>query len=453
MKLRILAGAAMSAMLFTGVMASVSHVVAPAAAGSRTDAQADKKAAGHARKAEQAIAKKQWGKAVTLAEAAVALNPDDAGYRALLGSAYLKAGRFASAEQSFADVMTLQPDNGRISLNLALAQIAEGKWAAARDTLDAHSGTIPAADRGLALALAGDPATAVEVLTAATRAAQADVKTRQNLALAMALAGRWPEARALVGVDMTPVDADARMVQWAAFAQPRAASDQVATLLGVTPAADPGQPAALALAGAAPVVAETHAPVDAFMPGRAEPEVETAAVEAAPVAPVPVAVAPMVAAAAPVAPMVTAAPVAAPSTAQLIAAASTPYKTPLARVVKAKPAVAWPAVARAVSAKGSWYVQIGAFRNAAVAQDSWKGATRRFPALAAHDPFAMNASVNGATYYRLSVGGFTRADAVSLCQRYRAKGGVCFVRAGAGDQIASWYRQGGKGGAVQLASR
>ncbi|MGJ3628208.1 hypothetical protein AB5I41_16950 [Sphingomonas sp. MMS24-JH45] len=137
-----------------------------------------------------------------------------------------------------------------MALNLALAQIATGKWAEARTTLDRHADTVPTADRGLALALAGDPAAAVTLLTAATRTAAADAKTRQNLALAMALSGEWQQARTLIGLDLAPAEADARIVQWAALARPAGASDQVAALLGVTPAADPGQPVALALAGA-----------------------------------------------------------------------------------------------------------------------------------------------------------------------------------------------------------
>ena len=83
------------------------------------------------------------------------------------------------------------------------------------------------------MALAGDPGGAVEVLTAAARSPEADVKTRQNLALALALAGRWPEAKAVAAVDLSPADVDKRMTQWATFARPAGAADQVSALLGV----------------------------------------------------------------------------------------------------------------------------------------------------------------------------------------------------------------------------
>ncbi|MFX6040683.1 hypothetical protein ABTE96_22175, partial [Acinetobacter baumannii] len=81
------------------------------------------------------------------------------------------------------------PDDGRAALSLALAQIATGNWEGARATITAHANHIAPADRGLAIALAGDPAGAVDILTAAARAPEADAKTRQNLALALALAG------------------------------------------------------------------------------------------------------------------------------------------------------------------------------------------------------------------------------------------------------------------------
>ena len=60
----------------------------------------------------------------------------------------------------------------------------------------------------------------------------------------------------------------------------------------------------------------------------------------------------------------------------------------------------------------------------------------------------MNISSAAGNFYRLSVGGFARADAAALCRRYKAQGGDCFVRAGAGDKVALWAK-----GNRQLASR
>lgn len=439
MKLQ-LAGAALVAMLATGAIADARH-----------DAKMEKKAASAAIAANKAMKKKQWDKAIAAAESAVALNPDDAGYRILLGSAYLKGGRFASAETAYRDVLTLQPENGKVALNMALAQIGAGRWAEARATLDRHADGMNTADRGLALALAGDAPAAVEVLTAATRSPDADAKTRQNLALAMALAGRWQEARTLVGLDLAPLEADRRIVEWAAFARPQSASDQVAALLGVTPVADPGQPVALALSSAAPVQVAKDAPVDAFMPGPEEPVVAQTATVSQDVPP-PAVVSqevPPPATAAPVQAAVAAAPAPRPIVTAAVAprliAAPSAYKTPLRAVRLAVPAT----LARRQPAKGDWVVQIGAFQNAAVAKAGWTRATRRFPTLAHHNPGGMNAAVKGANFYRLSVGGFARADAVALCRSYRAKGGVCFVRQQAGDRLAAWAAPRG----IQLAAR
>lgn len=433
MTIRTIAGAGVSALLLAGAAVTVTHGIAPALASSRVGAKAQKAAADSAARAAKALAKKQWNKAIGLAEDAVSLDGQDSGYRTLLGNAYLRGGRFASAEQAFADVLTLRPDDGAIALNLALARIASGRWDAARETLDTHSAAISPADRGLALALAGDPAGGVEVLTTAARGPAADAKTRQNLALALALAGRWAEARAIVAMDMDAGEVDRRIEQWAAFARPSSAADQVSSLLGVTPAADPGQPMALALAGAPPVAT---ASVDAFMPGRADAAVEStmASQEVPPVA--TAAVAPAEPVSAPI-PMI---------------AAPAAYKV---AAVKRMTAAARPAVVRVQGhgrVAGDWVVQLGAFQNAGVAKDGWHRATRRLPALAQHRPNGVSASVKGATFYRLSVGGFTRNDAVALCRGYRAKGGVCFVRATAGDQMAAWLRAPAKG-AVQLASR
>ncbi|MEJ8629055.1 tetratricopeptide repeat protein [Sphingomonas sp. I4] len=107
--------------------------------------------------------------AVALAERLVAAEPHQAAYRALLGQSYLQAGRFASARQAFTDALQLDPADGRSALNLALAMVAGGNGAGARALLDRHASVIPAADLGLALSLAGDPAQGVRILTAAAR--------------------------------------------------------------------------------------------------------------------------------------------------------------------------------------------------------------------------------------------------------------------------------------------
>ena len=63
-------------------------------------------------------------------------------------------------------------------------------------------GVLDPADAGLALALAGDPQSAVAVLEPAARAVGADARTRQNLALAYAFAGDWDQARTVAAQDV-----------------------------------------------------------------------------------------------------------------------------------------------------------------------------------------------------------------------------------------------------------
>ena len=92
MTIRTLAGAGVSALLVASVATlSLSHGAAPAVATARVDPKDATAAADCAADAQRMLAKKQWDKAVKLAEEAVGLNGQDAGYRALLGAAYLRA--------------------------------------------------------------------------------------------------------------------------------------------------------------------------------------------------------------------------------------------------------------------------------------------------------------------------------------------------------------------------
>ena len=109
-----------------------------------------------AKAADQAIAalkQRQQADAVRFAERAVLYNPSDADNRALLGQAYLQAGRFSSAETAFSDALRLAPEHGRAALGLGLVQVALGKSDQALATLASARGRVPDADLGLALSL------------------------------------------------------------------------------------------------------------------------------------------------------------------------------------------------------------------------------------------------------------------------------------------------------------
>ncbi|MEH3123939.1 MAG: hypothetical protein PGN16_18550 [Sphingomonas phyllosphaerae] len=210
--------------------------------------------------AQRALKQRRWPVAIAHAEQAVAQDGSDGDRRALLGTAYLRAGRFRSAAQAFDDTLALRQADGATALHLALAQIASGQHEAARATLSRYAALIPAADQGLALALAGQPGQGVEVLMAAMRVPGADARTRQNLALALALAGEWPDALFLVGLDLPPAQARQRILDWMRFARPHGPAEQVAVLMKITPALDPGQPEALALQRGAATAVEVAAP-------------------------------------------------------------------------------------------------------------------------------------------------------------------------------------------------
>lgn len=419
-------------------------------------------------KAEKAIASRQGDTAVEWAERAVAAMPQNGDFRLVLGEAYLSAGRFSSAEAAFSDALTLSPGLGRAALKLALSKIAMGRGPDAIAVLDANKGKIAVADYGLALALAGDPGAAIAALEPAARGYDANVKTRQNLALSYAIGGRWVEARAIAAQDLPMAAVDKRMREWAAFVRPTAAWDQVASLLGVTPVFDDGLPTALALvdtgveSGAAPV--QTAEAMPAPVPVQSEEVVLVAANEAAPAyEPAPVQ-SPAIQTAsndgivfAPLSPVVQAIPVqpvhkAARKSASLIKSSRTPVKqviVAIATPVTKRAAVATKA-APAVEG-GKFSVQLGAFSSSARAEAAWAAAAKKNSALSKHGPSTSRVATKTASLYRLAVSGFTsRDDASRVCSQVRSAGGSCFVRSSAGDTNMRYAK---RGTGTRLAAR
>lgn len=199
-------------------------------------------------KAQAALEDGKIDRAIQHAEAAVLADPRNSGYRALLGAAYLEAGRFESAGTAFSEALDLGNDDSRTVLSYALAKIATGDNAAALEMLGAYQDRIPPADMGLALALAGQPDRGVQYLINAVRQGQNSAKARQNLAYAYALAGNWPAARVMAAEDVPADQLEARLASWAAYARPEDYQIRVAKLLNVDPIYDSGQPQHLALA-------------------------------------------------------------------------------------------------------------------------------------------------------------------------------------------------------------
>ena len=414
---------------------------------------------------EQARVSLQRGnvaQALAQIEQAVELSPRDIGYRLFLADLYLKSGRFDSARATFADVLELDPQHVRASLSLALTQIALGRPQAAVAQLDNVVGRASASDVGLAYALAGMPERAIEILEPAARNFDASPRLRQYLALSYALAGDWQRARTVAAQDISPAELGQRLEQWASLARPDAGSTRVASLLGVTPVQDPGQPTRLALsqpAPATPAQAETvafaeAAPVEAPVPqsdwGLAPSEAPAPAPVAIAEASVPQSTAPSYYTPAPEAPP-------APPSEQEVrfAAAAQTLTQPEPAVVRTAAVSLPPAPvfererpsrpAEVGSGKSRFVVQLGAFSTQQNAERAWQQAERRY-GLSGRAPLTATIAMNGRTLHRVAVAGFASQSAANrLCSSIRSQGGACFVRINAGDASVRWaarYAQG-----------
>ena len=395
---------------------------------------------GLATRAQFALASNDFAGAVGYAEQAAERSPQDASIRTLLGNSYFASGRFASAEGAYRDSLSLHGNQPQVILKLALVQIAQGRSADALTLLSSARNALDPSDYGLALALAGQPAEAVAVLTERARQANTDAQVRQNLALALALNGDWTNARIVASQDISADLLDARLAQWMTFAKPTSASSQVAALVGVSPvASDPGQPVALAL---------NKTPVP------------QAYAQVAPTAPVQVAeIAPAVAPPAPV-DIAQAAPIAtidvAPSSQASLAAAAAPiptFEAPAATPAfvavapvrtKAKPVRAaakgggrlpfQQAALPRPSGNSAAVVQLGAYGSASRVSVAWDQAAKRYSALKAYTPMSAKFASDKGMVYRLSVKGFSSVrEAQGLCSALKKAGGSCFVRSVAGD--------------------
>jgi Flp pilus assembly protein TadD len=406
----------------------------------------DKGNIGVALKAQAALEQGDTASAVRFAEQAVENSPGDAGFRSLLGNVYFAAGRFRSAEAAYGDALTLIPGQPGVPLRLALAQAALGKSDSAIATLETWQGQIDPADAGLALALAGRPGAAVELLDRAARQPGADPRVRQNLALAHALAGDWDRARSIAAQDVPADQLEARMSEWAVLARPGQPGAQVAALIGVPAAAsDQGQPERLAL---------RSAPENVRLAAQGEAPDAQAVVEGAAVAPAPVAVAAAEPAPEPVAPVApqpiaVSEPVSVPEAvaAQMPEAAPAPVVAPdvaeMLDSIRREPvrtSGALPLVSELRRSAARRFeqsravVQLGAYATEEGVRMGWTVVSRRHSSLRAYVPASARFNGPDGTVYRLSLKGFASdSEARQLCMSIKAKGGSCFVRNAAGD--------------------
>jgi len=457
MKRDVILKMAASSMVFATVLTGCGPFGGGSVASISSKPATAKDAAKYAKKAEKAMAKGEVDEAIAYAERSVAGYGNDSETRALLGQAYLAAGRMASAERSFQDAMELGKTDARTILSLSLAQLGQGKADKARTLVVANRQYIPSADYGLALALTGDSKSAIEVLEQAIRESSATGRTRQNLGLAYALDGRWKEAKLMAVQDVAPAAVNDRVMEWAQMARPGAYQMRVATLLNVTPVAnDPGQPIQLALQPShAPVnvaasaerdysqeVAsfDRNAPLPAIGPApsdagdvdflAAENNVKVASVTV-PASNVPGS-APANAA---VSKTGSQPKSAAPSTKFVVESGKRqPARTAAVQTTaSAKPVLqktAYQPTAKAAdSSVGTHLVQLGAFSSPEGAKRAWGILSAQNAELNSFEYASSRINVKGRTLYRLAAIGFgNQRSAEAMCAGIKAKGGNCIVR-------------------------
>lgn len=384
-------------------------------------------------KASRALEKGRVGAAIRHAEAAVLAAPRAAQNRVVLGATYLQAGRFASAETSFAEAMELGDESSRVVVSRALAMVATGRADEAHALLGRFADNIDPADLGLAFAMAGDPERGAGILTRELRGNQNTPKVRQNLAYALALNGDWRSARLLVSEDVPADKIGDRLGEWASTAGTEAQTLRVANVLGVPIAQEDARPARLALANfpSTPMLAAeaaatarsadvtpTIAVAEPVEPVRAEP-VRVAELPALPGSDaVPVqAFAPAAAAREPAPVRLAAAPASKPAP----AAVRAPVRASVAPTAK-------PVKTQAPQLQsGNHLVQLGSYLTRADAERAWGVFQTRFPQLRQSPLVITKAEVKGRLYYRVAAGNLAEASARSLCTSVKAKGQGCLA--------------------------
>lgn len=405
--------------------------------------------------AQKALSKGQTDKAISLAEGLVAANPREASYRALLGQAYLRAGRFESAAQSLNDAMKLGDNSARTALSLALANVGAGKNREAVAILDDWRDAIPAADLGLAYALAGESNRGVAILADSLRGGDNTPKLRQNLAYAYALDGRWREARVMAAQDVPADQLDGRISDWAHKAKPEDGRLRVASLIGAPVRSDSGMPAQLALNASSDqeqLAAETAAqrspaPVVAVAANGELPAATQNPAELAQYQPVAASASLPLPAEAEVAPVSAqqtfaatfgepagaalpeAAPAAAPAAkfkpkAPVRVAVAAPVAAPAAH----KPGLRPRRAAAPVIGKGASHaIQLGSFSSEQGARRAWGYYAKRNPELRNFKMKITPATVRGKSFWRVAATGLDNNGAGGLCSKVKSRGGVCFA--------------------------
>lgn len=388
-----------------------------------------------AAQARKALDSGQVETAIQLGEKLVAANPREARFRTILGQAYLRGGRFESAAQALDDAMQLGDNSARTALGLALANAGLGRNNEAVAILSDWRDAIPAADLGLAYAMAGNAERGADILANALRKGENTPKLRQNLAYTYALGGRWSEARIMASQDVPVDQLDARISTWASQARPEDSRLRVAGLLRAPFRRDHGMPAQLALSAnpqqqqrptenaaneTSPAIA-ANAELPAIPVASGVPARELAVAE------------PVVASHAPARvfdqnPVVQQAPTL-PNRAPAKAVTGSAMKRQL---VEARPK------ARPTTSKSSAHgVQLGSFFSEQGARRAWGRAVAHNPELRGFKMVITTAMVRGKKFWRVAAEGFDSRAAGGLCAKVKERGGVCFAYAITGNSAAA----------------
>jgi len=416
------------------------------------------KAAKWSAKAEKNLANSNPDKAVFYAEKAVEADFHNSAYRSTLARGYIAQGRFISAERTLQDVLDLGQSDPRTIISLALLRAAQGKSQPSISLLDANRNILPAGDYGLALAVAGDNKRAVETLENTIRVSNT-VQVRQNLALAYALNGQWREARIMASQDLTGSEVSDNIVEWAKIARPDAYKERVASLLGVSPSNDSGQPVRLALDSrsnanidlAANISSDDELPAIGPAPKSIVDTAVTAKEDDVKISSVKSSAIPSsevnssngnpskISFAKEAAPLIKA-----PKGPSKIASVKPKSKFVIEKSTSKKPVAKKPVKLALVDTKprktasrrltgGAYLVQLGAFSSEQNAQRAWGELQTQHKVLAPFQSTSSTVNSNGRKLYRLSAMGFGNKDAAtSVCDDIKSKGGSCIVRKNTG---------------------
>lgn len=407
-KFRFVAGTALVAALLTGCAGagSADHLSSTAVA-------------------TEGVSFRDSARMVVQAEKSVEMQPGDAALRINLAQAYMSGGRFESAISAFNDAMELGDAAPRTALLLALANIAIGRNDEAVMVLDDWRAELAPVDAGLAYALAGQTGRGAAILAGAVRGGADTPQARQNFAYALALDGRWREARIMMSQDLSADVLSTRIGEWAALASEGDPRIRVAALLGAPVRADSGQPDRLALAVPPSVQPAAEIPaVSQSAPQFASVEMPVAALAEASSEVEPIVVQGPVREAAFVQPGFVSVPVV-----QQLPVAKQPRSVSAhaeGSKVEGKP-VTSPRRPRA----GTHLVQLGSFTSEQGARRAWGVYNAQNTGLRNYRMTVIPVTVDGKNFWRLAAAGFDAGTARDMCGTIKSRGGMCLTYASA----------------------